>query len=260
MLCCFSLSPFIDRRRACTKPMAVSWVSSSSFRLCLCFFLYFYSSSLFVRRLRRKGVFGLCLSFCAYGCDCGEMVIVTGVRSKAAGHARQDRYTGERGHACRRSGKRLGRGAVCSWQRMTCAVGNDAPSSFCVCNKQDRPGWGFVQRFAGQREAPLSRAELYSAMGSKGPRGVAQKLKRQGRGPVSIRNGGVARFASIRLDSCVERAAAGQIEIVGRGGRGEEAHEEVERFRLGKMHKSSVSLVSRASLSGATQNARASTF
>lgn len=71
-------------------------------------------------------------------------------------------------------------------------------------------------------------------MGSKGPRGVAQKLKRQGRGLVSISNGGVARFDSIRLDSCVERGAAGQIEIVGRGGRGEEAHEEVERFGSGR--------------------------
>lgn len=71
-------------------------------------------------------------------------------------------------------------------------------------------------------------------MGSKGPRGVAQKLKRQGRGLVSIRNGGVARFDSIRLDSCVERGAAGQIEIVGRGGRGEEAQEEVERFGSGR--------------------------
>lgn len=110
MLCCFSLSPLIDRRSACTKPMAVSLVFLS-----LC------------PKLRRKGA---CFVFaCLFIWSARAVMVILTEESLQAGgwHAKHDRYPGGIVTPVRQ----LGRGAVCSWQRMTCAVGNDAPSSLC---------------------------------------------------------------------------------------------------------------------------------
>lgn len=146
---------------------------------------------------------------------------------------------------CRRCGKRLGRGAVCSWQRMTCAVGNDAPSSFSVCN-------GFVraaawERLAGQKvNKKQGSAELYfRRWDRKGREGSRKKTKeRQGRGLGAACLDGKKTRGSVRFDSI---RASGEDRgrradaIVGRGGRGEEAQKEASR--LGLMHKSSFSCV-----------------
>jgi hypothetical protein len=113
ILCCFSLSPLIDRRRACRKAMAVSLVLSSGCP----------------RLLGRKGSLFVDVDLaCARAVT---VVLVTEAGLEAGSwRAQGDRYTRAIVSPVRQA---LGRGAVCSWQRMACAVGNDAPSSLsCV--------------------------------------------------------------------------------------------------------------------------------